>query len=67
MSGDAAYQLMQQGAAAILVGVGPGSCTTREVLGIGVPQVSATLEVAAARDRIAPTPGATSRSSPMAA
>ena len=33
-------------------GVGPGAaCTTREVLGIGVPQVSATLEVAAARDR----------------
>ena len=52
VSGDAAYQLMEQGAAAILVGVGPGAaCTTREVLGIGVPQVSATLEVAAARDR----------------
>jgi IMP dehydrogenase len=52
VSGDAAYQLMQQGAAAVLVGVGPGAaCTTREVLGIGVPQVSATLEVAAARDR----------------
>jgi IMP dehydrogenase len=54
VSGDAAYQLMHQGAAAILVGVGPGAaCTTREVLGIGVPQVSATLEVAAARDRYA--------------
>lgn len=52
VSGDAAYQLMEQGAAAVLVGVGPGAaCTTREVLGIGVPQVSATLEVAAARDR----------------
>lgn len=52
VSGEAAYQLMEQGAAAILVGVGPGAaCTTREVLGIGVPQVSATLEVAAARDR----------------
>jgi IMP dehydrogenase len=52
VSGDAAYQLMEQGAAAILVGVGPGAaCTTREVLGIGLPQVSATLEVAAARDR----------------
>jgi IMP dehydrogenase len=52
VSGEAAYQLMQQGAAAILVGVGPGAaCTTREVLGIGVPQVSATLEVAAARDK----------------
>jgi IMP dehydrogenase len=54
VSGEAAYQLMHQGAAAILVGVGPGAaCTTREVLGIGVPQVSATLEVAAARDRYA--------------
>ncbi|MGZ8476109.1 MAG: GuaB3 family IMP dehydrogenase-related protein [Candidatus Limnocylindria bacterium] len=52
VSGEAAYQLMHQGAAAILVGVGPGAaCTTREVLGIGVPQVSATLEVAEARDR----------------
>jgi IMP dehydrogenase len=52
VSGEAAYQLMHQGAAGIFVGVGPGAaCTTREVLGIGVPQVSATLEVAAARDR----------------
>jgi IMP dehydrogenase len=52
VSGDAAYQLMEQGAAAIFVGVGPGAaCTTREVLGIGVPQVTATLDVAAARDR----------------
>ena len=52
VSGDAAYQLIEQGAAGIFVGVGPGAaCTTREVLGIGVPQVSATLEVAAARDR----------------
>jgi IMP dehydrogenase len=58
VSGEAAYQLMEQGAAAILVGVGPGAaCTTREVLGIGVPQVSATLEVAAARDRFAADTG----------
>ena len=58
VSGDAAYQLMHQGAAAVLVGVGPGAaCTTREVLGIGVPQVSATLEVAAARDRFATETG----------
>lgn len=58
VSGEAAYQLMHQGAAAILVGVGPGAaCTTREVLGIGVPQVSATLEVAAARDRYADETG----------
>ncbi len=52
VSGEAAYQLMHQGAAAVLVGVGPGAaCTTREVLGIGVPQVTATLDVAAARER----------------
>lgn len=47
----AAYALMEQGAAAIFVGVGPGNaCTTREVLGIGVPQVTAVSDVAAARD-----------------
>jgi IMP dehydrogenase len=58
VNGEAAYQLMEQGAAGILVGVGPGAaCTTREVLGIGVPQVSATLEVAAARDRFAQDTG----------
>jgi IMP dehydrogenase len=52
VSGEAAYQLMHQGAAGVFVGVGPGAaCTTREVLGIGVPQVTATIEVAAARDR----------------
>ena len=48
---EAAYSLMEQGAAAIFVGVGPGAaCTTREVLGIGVPQVTAISDVAAARD-----------------
>jgi IMP dehydrogenase len=48
---DAAFALMEQGAAAIFVGVGPGAaCTTREVLGIGVPQVTAVSDVAAARD-----------------
>ncbi len=58
VSGEAAYQLMHQGAAGVFVGVGPGAaCTTREVLGIGVPQVSATLEVAAARDRFAAETG----------
>jgi IMP dehydrogenase len=42
---------MEQGIAAIFVGVGPGAaCTTREVLGIGVPQVTAIADVAAARD-----------------
>jgi IMP dehydrogenase len=48
---EAAWQLMGQGIAAIFVGVGPGAaCTTREVLGIGVPQVTAISDVAAARD-----------------
>jgi IMP dehydrogenase len=50
-SSEAAYLLMEQGAAAVFVGVGPGAaCTTREVLGIGVPQVTAVADVAAARD-----------------
>lgn len=44
-------ELMQTGAKAILVGIGPGAaCTTRGVLGIGVPQVTATIDAAAARD-----------------
>ena len=47
----AAFQLMEQGAAAVFVGVGPGAaCTTREVLGIGIPQVTAIADVAGARD-----------------
>jgi IMP dehydrogenase len=47
----AALGLMEQGAAGIFVGVGPGAaCTTRDVLGIGVPQVTAIADVAAARD-----------------
>ena len=48
---EAAFLLMEQGAAAVFVGVGPGAaCTTREVLGIGVPQVTAIADVAGARD-----------------
>lgn len=48
---EAAYLLMDQGAAAVFVGVGPGAaCTTREVLGIGIPQVTAIADVAGARD-----------------
>ena len=48
---EAAYLLMEQGAAAVFVGVGPGAaCTTREVLGIGIPQVTAVADVAGARD-----------------
>ena len=46
-----ALELMESGANAVLVGIGPGAaCTTRGVLGIGVPQVTATVDCAAARD-----------------
>ena len=42
---------METGIDAVLVGVGPGAaCTSREVLGIGVPQITATIDCAAARD-----------------
>ncbi len=48
---DSALELMETGIDAVLVGVGPGAiCTTREVTGVGVPQVTATLDCAAARD-----------------
>ncbi len=47
----AAAGLLEAGAAALFVGVGPGAaCTSRRVLGIGVPQASAICDVAAARD-----------------
>jgi IMP dehydrogenase len=43
--------LMETGANGLLIGVGPGAaCTTRGVLGIGVPQVTATVDAATARD-----------------
>ena len=48
---EAALELMGTGISGLLVGVGPGAaCTTRGVLGIGVPQVSATVDCSAARD-----------------
>ena len=48
---DVALELMETGISGLLVGIGPGAaCTTREVLGIGVPQVTATSDTAAARD-----------------
>lgn len=48
---ETALELMETGVAGILVGVGPGAaCTTRAVLGVGVPQVTATADVAAARE-----------------
>src|SRR5918998_708389 len=47
-----ALHLMRTGAAAVLVGVGPGAaCTTRGVLGIGVPQATAIADVAGARSQ----------------
>jgi len=51
VSYGAALELMQTGCAGLLVGIGPGAaCTTRGVLGIGVPQVTATIDCASARD-----------------
>ncbi len=48
---EASLELMETGINGILIGVGPGAaCTTREVLGIGVPQITATADAAAARD-----------------
>lgn len=48
---SAALELMRTGVDSILVGVGPGAaCTTREVIGVGVPQITATLNCAAARE-----------------
>jgi IMP dehydrogenase len=51
VSYGACIELMRTGISAVLVGVGPGAaCTTREVLGVGVPQITATIDCAAARD-----------------
>lgn len=51
VSFSAAMELMKEGIDGLLVGVGPGAaCTTREVLGVGVPQITATIDSAAARD-----------------
>jgi IMP dehydrogenase len=48
---DVTFEIMDCGVAAVLVGVGPGAaCTSRGVLGLGVPQVTATVDCAAARD-----------------
>jgi IMP dehydrogenase len=48
---EACLELMECGVDAMLIGVGPGAaCTSREVLGLGVPQVTATADSAAARD-----------------
>jgi IMP dehydrogenase len=49
---QAALHLMRTGAVGVLVGVGPGNaCTTRGVLGVGVPQATAIADAAGARMR----------------
>ncbi|MEM0981232.1 MAG: GuaB3 family IMP dehydrogenase-related protein [Cyanobacteria bacterium P01_H01_bin.58] len=48
---DVALNLMKAGAAGVLVGIGPGAaCTSRGVLGVGIPQATAVSDCAAARD-----------------
>ncbi|WP_017304643.1 GuaB3 family IMP dehydrogenase-related protein [Spirulina subsalsa] len=55
---DVALNLMKAGAAAILVGIGPGAaCTSRGVLGVGVPQATAVADCAAAREAFAQETG----------
>lgn len=47
---DVAMQLMRAGAAGVLVGIGPGAaCTSRGVLGVGIPQATAVADCSAAR------------------
>ncbi len=54
VSYEAALQLFEAGVAAVFVGVGPGAaCTSRKVLGVGVPQATAIMDVAAARAEFA--------------
>lgn len=51
VSFTACHELMETGIAGVLVGVGPGAaCTSREVLGLGVPQITTTIDCAAARN-----------------
>ncbi len=51
VSYSACLELLGTGVSGVLVGVGPGAaCTTRQVLGVGVPQITATMDCAAARD-----------------
>lgn len=48
---EVALNLMKTGASGVLVGIGPGAaCTSRGVLGVGIPQVTAVADCAAARD-----------------
>ncbi|MFS8799870.1 GuaB3 family IMP dehydrogenase-related protein [Synechococcus sp. R60.3] len=56
---DVALELMQAGAAGVLVGIGPGAaCTSRGVLGVGVPQATAIADCAAAREQFLAETGA---------
>lgn len=49
---NVALELMETGCSGLLIGIGPGTaCTTRGVLGIGVPQVTATVDCVAARNK----------------
>ncbi|MCX7019524.1 MAG: GuaB3 family IMP dehydrogenase-related protein [bacterium] len=49
---ETALEIMECNPAAVIIGIGPGAaCTSRGVLGIGVPQVTATVDGAAARDK----------------
>lgn len=49
---EVCLELMEAGVDALLIGVGPGAaCTTRGVLGVGIPQVTATVDAAWARDK----------------
>ena len=51
VSYSSCLEVMRTGISGVLVGVGPGAaCTTREVLGVGVPQITATIDCAVARD-----------------
>lgn len=48
---DVTLKLLQAGAAAVMVGIGPGAaCTSRGVLGVGIPQATAIADCAAARE-----------------
>jgi IMP dehydrogenase len=48
---EVALELLRAGAAGLMVGIGPGAaCTSRGVLGIGIPQATAVADCAAARD-----------------
>ncbi len=51
VSYKACLELMRTGVSGVLVGVGPGAaCTTRQVLGVHLPQITATMDCAAARE-----------------